>query len=513
MRVNGCSLFLLALLAAVHADGEVRLLSGDANNHLHEHDGYLLDLSADGNLVLFNSGPPITGSTPGITQDGLYIRNLAANTLTFTSATNIGGDGSLSDNGRYVAWRSPANLIFWRDCQAGETRSITPTANGTCARPILSADGRFVAYVSLARNLVANTNLLPANGRAAVYLYDSQSRTTTVASLTYDGKGLSTGVGSSVPAIEFDFSANGRYVFFGTDSTNVSPERLALAPGYQVFTWLYRRNLTNGVVDVVGKNATNGIPLGNFSSPATDATGNRVAFLASVIGVFGGPLMISNYVANINADVYLKDLTSREVWWISKTTNGTTPDASFSQGGVAISGDGQVVAFGSTGTKFVSEDTDPFDNSDPWDVFRVDVGPGGTATNTLITKPVFGITNVSVFSGPCLSSNGNYVAFTSRYHYGLIGSTTRQPFFYHSYGVGTMPGGVVIRPPALKFTGTPGQLTLAWPNTAGVNLYFKTNITDAVWTLAPNVPVPANDTNTVTLASTGPTRFFVLRSP
>ena len=426
---------------------------------------------------------------------------------------NLGGESSFSDDGRYVAWVAPGNLIFWRDRQAGETRSITPGADGACRRPILSADGRFVAYVSLARNLAVNTNLLPASGRAAVYLYDSQSQTTAVASVTYDGKALSTGVGSSVPQIEFDFSANGQYVFFSTEATNVHPTRLAFNPAFQAFYWLYRRNVTNGVVDVVGKNATNGIPIGNFTTPATDATGNRVVFTGSIIGVFGGPLMISNYVANINSDLYLKDLTTAEVWWISKTTNGTTPDANFSSGGVAISGDGKVVAFGSTGVKFVFENTDPFDTSDPWDVFRVDIGPGGNVTNTLITKPVFGVTNVSAFSGPLLSSNGNYVAFSSRNHYQLIGSSTVSSFYIHGYGVGTLPAVIITPPPALKFASAPGQISLSWPNTAGVSLYFKTNLTDAGWSLATNIPTLANGTNTVTLPPTDPARFFSLRSP
>lgn len=237
--------FFIGLLAAFNATGEVRLLTGDANNLLHAHDSIPQDMSADGKLVLFTSGPPASGSTPGIAQGGLYIRNLESNTLTFTGVTNVAGESSFSDDGRYVAWVAPGDIIYWRDCQAGETRSITPGANGSCRRPILSADGRFVAYTSLARNLVVNTNLLPASGRAAVYLYDSQSQTTTVASLTYDGKGLATGVGSSAPKLEFAFSANGQYVFFSTESTNVHPARLAATDAaYEGFYWLYRRNVT-----------------------------------------------------------------------------------------------------------------------------------------------------------------------------------------------------------------------------------------------------------------------------
>lgn len=511
MTKKSYSLVIIGWLLAGSALAEVRFLTGDANNNFYNSAGYLQDVSPDGRFVLFSASPPVSGPVPGITNAGLYLRDLVANTLTNTGATVVGGDGVISDNGRYVAWTTTGNMVCWRDIQAGVTRVITAGADGACQRPVLSADGRYVAYVSVARNLVATTNLLPAINRAAVYLYDSQSQTTTVASLTYDGKALSTGVGYSTPKIEFDFSANGQYVFFSTDATNVHPSRLALAAGYQVFYWLYRRNLTNGVVDVVCKNATNGIPLGNFTTPSVDASGNRVLFTGGIVGVYGGPLMISNYVAYINSDLYLKDMTTAEVWWVSKTTNGTTPDASFTSGGQAISADGKVVAFGSTGAKFVLENTDPFDNSDPWDLFRVDIGPSGSVTNTLISKPYFGTTNVSVVLVPCLTSNGSYVAFTSLSQNGLTGTGPLQGN-YHGYGVGTLPSAVVT-PPPLKFSTAPGQLTLAWPVTAGVSLYFKTNLASLAWTLATNIPTLANGTNIVILSPTGGPRFFTLRSP
>src|SRR5688572_7532755 len=128
-----------------------------------DRDAFLLDLSTVGKVVLFVSGPPSNGVIPpGIERGGLYIRDLAAGTLTFTGATNVGGEGFLSDEGRYISWTAPDNLIFWRDCQADITRSITAGANGACRNPIISADGRYVAYVSIARNIVSDATKLPA---------------------------------------------------------------------------------------------------------------------------------------------------------------------------------------------------------------------------------------------------------------------------------------------------------------------------------------------------------------
>ncbi len=76
MKKSCCGLFVITLLGVCDAIGEVRLLTGDANNNLHAQDSLVQDLSSDGKLVLFSSGPPVVGSTPGITQGGLYIRNL-----------------------------------------------------------------------------------------------------------------------------------------------------------------------------------------------------------------------------------------------------------------------------------------------------------------------------------------------------------------------------------------------------------------------------------------------------
>jgi Tol biopolymer transport system component len=505
-----CCLLLATIIPASLALGEVRLLTGDANNQLHNRDSLALDLSQDGRLVLFSSGPPVTGSTPGITQGGLYIRDLVADTLTFSGATNVAGEASFSDDGRFVTWTAPGFSIYWRDCQAGETRLLASGTNGGSRNPIMSADGRYVAFASVARNLVPNTNHLPANGRAAVYLYDSLNQTTTVASLTHDGKGLSTGVGLNAPSLEFNFSANGQYVFFSTDATNVHPARATAAS--QAYYWLYRRHVQNGVVEVVCKNATNGIPIGNFTTPFPDATGNRVLFAGGFVGLGGGPLLVDGYSFVFGTDLYLKDLTTAEVWWVTRTTNSTTPDAAFGSGAMALSGDGKVVAFGSSGTKFVLENTDPPGASDSFDIFRVDIGPAGNVTNSLITKSVVGSTNVGYFSGPLLSANGNYVAFNSGYHRPFLGVGEYSSIHKHGFGVGTLPGATTPAP-ALHFLRSGNQIILNWINAAGFNLYSSTNLALGNWSLVPNTPALVNGTNSLTLPMIGPVGFFQLRSP
>ncbi len=172
--------------------GEVRLLTGDANNAIHQRGGDMNDLSADGNLVLFTTLPPTTGSAPGITAGGLYLRNISANTLEFVSDTTVPNAGvagaEMSDDGRYITWASTSSRhIYWRDRTAGITRFVTAGANGTHGYPRMSADGRYVAFDSSSRNLITDTSKLPDTNRGAVYIYDSVANSVSIATLAPNG--------------------------------------------------------------------------------------------------------------------------------------------------------------------------------------------------------------------------------------------------------------------------------------------------------------------------------------
>jgi hypothetical protein len=452
---------IAGLLAAGNTQGAVRLLTGDANNNIHSRDAFILDISNDGKRALFVSGPPAVGSTPGITQGGLYIRNVADNLLAFTGATNVGVEGTISDTGRYIAWTSPQNLIYWRDIQSGVTRLITPNANGTCRNPVMSADGRYVAYASLARNLVNTPGLLPAANRAGVYLYDSVLQTTRIVSLAHNGTALSTGIGapSGNPAVEFDFSANGRYVVFSSDASNTHPSRSSASS--QALVWLYRRDVVNGTVDVVSKSAANATPYGNYTTPRVDAVGNRIVFTGGFVGLIGGSLVSSGYVNWFGFDIYMKDMSQGTVWWVSKTTNNSTSDAAYLTTG--INSNGTIVAFASSGTKFVAENTDPGSNSDSFDIFQANIGAAGAVTTRLVTKAIYGAGNVGMHTGPFVPGSGSYIAFNTRYLKSMLNVSTDNSIFIHGVGVGTFPAGNTNRYFVARLVnpGIAGQITLS----------------------------------------------------
>ncbi|MBL8730567.1 MAG: PD40 domain-containing protein, partial [Planctomycetes bacterium] len=113
-----------------------------------------------------------------------------------TAANNGCNEPVVSGDGRFVAFVSSAtNLVsgdtnnrldvFVRDLHAATTTrvSIGPggvEANHDCIQPVISADGRFVAFASAATNLVAGGT----NNFRKVYLHDRLTGTTSLACLT-----------------------------------------------------------------------------------------------------------------------------------------------------------------------------------------------------------------------------------------------------------------------------------------------------------------------------------------
>jgi len=146
----------------------------------------------------------------------------------------------ISADGRYVAFKSDAtNLVegdtngfqdcFVHDRMTGETTRVSVAsdgtqANGDCGRlwmvlmygPSISADGRYVAYSSYATNLVEgfieNVNII---GYVNIYVHDLVTGETTLESVS------SNGTQGNNASFFLTFSADGRYVRFSSDATNL----------------------------------------------------------------------------------------------------------------------------------------------------------------------------------------------------------------------------------------------------------------------------------------------------
>ncbi|MCU0748397.1 MAG: choice-of-anchor D domain-containing protein [Akkermansiaceae bacterium] len=429
----------LLLLSLVPASASISLLTGDAANQVHGANSTLLDLSSDGNIVLFHSGPPAGAGAPGISQTGFYIRKRSTGTLTLASAVAISNrpEASISDDGRYLAWRDDQNMIYWKDTVANVTRLITTGADGTSHRPVISGDGRYVAYASFARNLAADSAMLQPSGRAAVLLYDSVNLSTIVASRNSAGGALDSGIGS-VFAIQnagddFDFSIDGKSIVFSSDATNAHPGRSASFVGG--FRCVYRRNLTTGFVDLVSRNQRSEVADGDFSSPRVSANGRRIGFFGASVTASGGPRMEINYSNPTGKDIYVKDISTGMAWWANRTVFREPPDGVLSSA-FAFSGNGRTLAFGSTGTRYVDLNTDPKPGTTGInDLFRVDLGDGGSTKTTFVTSGVGGSGNVDYQVGPLLPGNADYTAFCTYQVNAMLGLGSADSPAFHGFAV------------------------------------------------------------------------------
>ena len=126
-----------------------------------------------------------------------------------------GGDPDISADGRFIAFDSGATTlvsgdtngfsdIFVKDTQTGAVTRVTVDASGVQANndstlPSISGDGRYVAFVSDASNLVPNDT----NGVSDVFVHDLQAGTTVRASVNANGS-----------SFESSISLDGRFVVF-----------------------------------------------------------------------------------------------------------------------------------------------------------------------------------------------------------------------------------------------------------------------------------------------------------
>jgi Tol biopolymer transport system component len=159
-------------------------------------------ISADGNIVAWVSYAAINPADTNNFAD-VYAKNLSTGVVTRVSAASDGGFGpSVSGDGHYVAYlsRNPltsadtnqANDIFVRDMVGGGTVLASTDNAGDVANagreagsnsPSISSDGRYVAFLSDASNLVAGDT----NGRVDVFVRDLVAHTTLRVSVSIAG--------------------------------------------------------------------------------------------------------------------------------------------------------------------------------------------------------------------------------------------------------------------------------------------------------------------------------------
>jgi Tol biopolymer transport system component len=191
-------------------------------------------ITPDGRFVVFWSYASnlVSGDTNATTD--VFVDDVAAGTIERISVDSSGAEGNgwsmvgaISADGRYVAFVSVAsNLvsgdtnngsdIFVHDRTTGGTERISidssgGEANGDSSVPSISSDGRYVAFQSSATNLVSGDK----NRREDVFVHDRSTGTTTRVSV--DSNGTEANKESHGPKI----SGNGAVVAFQSFADNL----------------------------------------------------------------------------------------------------------------------------------------------------------------------------------------------------------------------------------------------------------------------------------------------------
>jgi Tol biopolymer transport system component len=360
-------------------------------------------ISADGRYVAFTSGSTnlVNGDTNG--RDDVFVRDRQTGQTTRVSIKTGGEQGngqsnspSISADGRYVAFASVAtNLvagdtntfsdIFVHDRQTGQTTRVSvktggEQGSGNSENPSISADGRYVTFESTATNLADGDT----NGLRDIFVHDRQTGQTTRVSIKTGGQ--QGNESSWRPAI----SADGRYVAFDSMAGNLVDGDTNGVPD------IFVHDRQTGQTTRVSIKTDGGQGNGYSNAPAISADGRYVAFESWATNLVDGD-------TNGTEDIFVHDRQTGQTTRVSIKTGGEQGnDASPNP---AISADGRYVTFSSCATNLVDGDTNGW-----WDIFVHDRQTGQTTRVSIKNSGEQG--NESSWY-PAISADGRYVALGS----------------------------------------------------------------------------------------------------
>ena len=345
-------------------------------------------ISGDGRWITYasSSGYPIDGIGSGNTHVLLSDAETRITKRVTAPDGSLGNGNSnapvISADGRWIAYYSYAsNLVpadthesedvFLWDSETGVTRMVSATADGTQAHNdnsgpyihglAVSADGRWVTYQSMASNLVSGDT----NGAADVVLWDRETGISELVSVAADGTQADRD--SGYPSI----SADGRWIAFQSYASSLlSGDTNDEA---DVFVW----DRDTGAIERVSV-AFDGTQANALSyDPSISADGRWVTYTSQASNLVAGD-------TNGAADVFVWDRETGVTERVSVASDGTQADSGSYDSSVSV--DGRWIAYYSYASNLVAGDTNGAADVFVWDretgvTERVSVASDGNQAN------------------------------------------------------------------------------------------------------------------------------------
>lgn len=328
-------------------------------------------ISSSGNFIAFSSEASNLVRNDSNGDRDVFLRKTEKGTTERMSVNSSGRQGngtsrypSITPFGHLVAFESNAtNLVvddtnnaydvFVHNHHTGTTKRVSVNSsdrqgNNSSTRPSINSDGSFVAFDSLATNLVENDT----NRKRDIFLHDRTTGTTqrvSVSSLDRQGNGT-----SRSPSISYD----GYFVAYESNATNLVENDTNRA--YDIFV----RNLRTGATERVSVNSSDRQANGSSDEASISADGRFVAFSSEATNLVRND-------TNGDRDVFVRDLRTGTTRRVSVSSAGSQANGTSRY--PSISENGRFVAFDSRARNLVRNDT----NGD-YDVFVHDLRTGTT---------------------------------------------------------------------------------------------------------------------------------------
>lgn len=308
-------------------------------------------MSADGRFVAFCTfAANLPHGTPvALTQ--VFLRDRQQGTTTLISRSPLGERAnnhcdhtSMSADGRFIAYDSTAtNLVaddtngdkdvFLYDRQADSTSRVSLASDGSQAlggessTPVISADGRHIAFTSHAANLPSAAG----DGTLQVYVRDLDPSSTELVSVN------DAGVAGNFASDSASISGDGRVVAFCSEATNLA------AGDRTFFRDVFVRLRDEGVTRLASVSGGGEGGNGASTQPSLSADGTVLAYTTLATNLALGS------VPGLTA-VVARRLDTGETRLVSVGTTGAWDNAGSSS--PVTSADGRCVAFLSSSTSF-----------------------------------------------------------------------------------------------------------------------------------------------------------------